>query len=370
MKRMLIGGRVWRSDRSFLENCPIVMENGRILSVGKEMECEEVIDLRGMTLLPGLVDVHTHGRGGYDFATADREQMKQLKRAYAKQGVTALFPSLASATAEEWKRALSDIEACGFDGAHLEGCYLHPDKRGAHAASLLVKPDAAHLMRVLEGFSLPCHITAAYELDKDGSFAACARSLGATLGLGHTNATAEEAALCIERGVTSFTHLFNTMPPLHHRAGGAACVGLTSDCFVELIVDGIHICPEMVHLAYKCKETDKFVLVTDSMEATGCADGEYTIAGLPVIVKDGKAVTVEGALAGSTLELWTGVKNLMRFTGAPLEDAIACATLNPARMVGIDKTVGSLDEGKRADILVVNDDLELVEVFAEGERVE
>lgn len=367
MKTLIKGARVWQKDRSFAQNCPIVIEDERILSVGTAEQWDREINAEGLTVLPGLVDVHTHGRSGYDFCDATKEQMLQMKRDYLKKGVTSVFATLASGTEEQWKRAIADIEACGFAGVHLEGNYLNAAKRGAHAPELLVRPNAESLERVLNQIHIPCHISAAFELDSDGSFAACAKKYGATMGLGHTAATAAEARLAIERGVTSFTHLYNCMPPLHHREGGAVSVGLTSNAWVELIADGLHICPEMICLAYRAKGNEKFVLVTDSMSATGEADGEYAIAGMKVIVRQGRAETVEGALAGSTLDLWNGVKNLMRFADIPLEEAVACATLNPALMVGIDSLVGSVDAGKRADLLLVDDALDVRMVFAAGE---
>lgn len=369
MKTMLIGGRVWRADRSFLENCPVVIENGKICSVGVEEACDEVIDVRGLTVFPGLVDVHTHGRAGYDFCTANEAQMREMKLDYARHGVTSVFATLASGTEAEWIASIERIENSGFDGIHLEGNYLNPTKRGAHRADLLLPLEAESLARVLSNIHLPCHMTAAFELDADGSFAACAKKHGVTMGLGHTAATAAEAQRAVERGVTSFSHLFNTMPPLHHREGGAASVGLISDAYVELIADGLHICPEMICLAYKCKGNEKFVLITDSMEATGCPDGEYAISGQPVIVKNGRAETLDGALAGSTLDLWDAVKNLMRFAKIPVEEAIACATVNPAKMVGIDGAVGSIEAGKRADLLLVDGELAIKGVLQAGERI-
>lgn len=369
MKKLIMGGRVWQTDGRFLENCPILIEDGKILSVGEQVACDEVIDASGLTVLPGLVDVHTHGRAGYDFCVASREEMELMKQDYAKNGVTSVFATLASGTEEEWLRAIRDIEASGYIGIHLEGNYLNASKRGAHNPDLLVEPDGNSLARVLREIHIPCHVSAAFELDFDGSFASTAKEYGATMGLGHTAATAEQAKLAVERGVTSFTHLFNCMPPLHHREGGAACVGLISDCYVELIADGMHICPEMISLAYKAKGNEKFVLITDSMSATGKPDGTYFLAGQEVTVKNGRAETLDGALAGSTLDLWNGVKNLMKFASIPLSEAIACATVNPARMVGVEDLVGSIEAGKRADLLLVDAALNRRAVFAAGERV-
>ena len=346
-----------------------MIENGIIRSVGVEEACDEVIDARGFTVFPGLVDVHTHGRAGYDFCTANEAQMREMKLDYARHGVTSVFATLASGTEEEWLSSIERIEKSGFEGVHLEGNFLNPTKRGAHRSDLLVSLDADRLKRVLEKVHLPCHLTAAFELDADGSFAACAKKHGVTMGLGHTAATSAEAQRAVASGVTSFTHLFNTMPPLHHREGGAVAVGLTSDAYVELIADGLHVCAEMICLAYKCKGNEKFVLITDSMEATGCPDGEYAISGQPVIVKNGRAETLDGALAGSTLDLWNAVKNLMRFARIPVEEAVACATVNPAKMVGIDGAVGSIDAGKRADLLLVDGDLAICGVLQSGKRI-
>ena len=138
---------------------------------------------------------------------------------------------------------------------------------------------------------------------------------------------------------------------------------------MEVIADGLHICPDMVNLAWRCKSKDKLVLITDSMEATGCPDGEYAIAGQKVIVRNGRAETLDGALAGSTLDLWQGVLNFMRFTGASLEDAVACATVNPSQMVGIADLVGSIEAGKRADLVLIGDDLSIRGVIAAGKRI-
>jgi N-acetylglucosamine-6-phosphate deacetylase len=200
------------------------------------------------------------------------------------------------------------------------------------------------------------HISAALELDTDGEFLRRALSLGATLSLGHTDADYAAAERLIAEGVTALTHTFNAMPPLHHRDGGAVAAGLTSDtALCEMICDGFHIAPHMVKLAYRLAG-ERLVLITDSMEATGCPDGEYRIAGNPVTVKDGKARTHDGAIAGSTLSMWEAVKNLRDFADTTLENAIYAATMAPALEVGLADELGSLEVGKRADLLILEDE--------------
>lgn len=369
MRLLIEHGRVWQNG-SFLADCPLLIEDGTIAAVGEDIGSlpadTERVNAAGLTILPGLVDMHTHGRAGYDFNTANAAQMAEMKRSYAEHGVTTVFATLASATKADWLRAIADIEDSGYDGVHLEGRYLNPVKRGAHNPDLLVPLDPRDLEECLNAIHIPCHVTAAYELDATGAFAACARAHGATLGIGHTNATAEETRVAISNGVDCFTHLYNAMPPLHHREGGAVCVALSGDAWVELIVDGMHVCPDMIRLTYGIKGAERCILITDSMEATGCPDGEYAIAGERVIVRNGRAETLKGALAGSTLDLWQGVKNLMRMTGAPLGEVIRCATENPAKATGIFDRVGSIEPGKRADLLLVNDALSIQEVYAAG----
>jgi N-acetylglucosamine-6-phosphate deacetylase len=298
-----------------------------------------------------------------------------MARAYLRGGVTSVMPTLASAPLDDMVAAvkrISEMMRTGTDlgvfrGVHLEGRYLNAAKRGAHAPALLASLEAKELDTLIGEAKGAVHVSAAFELDEDGAFAARALSLGATLGLAHTTATYAQAKLAISRGVNNFTHLFNAMPPLHHRDGGAVCAAFDSDAFAELIVDGVHVSPEMVALAYRNKK-QQLVLITDSMEATDCADGEYSIAGMPVTVKDGKAVTHDGAIAGSTLHLLDGVKNLAAFAGIPFEHALYAATAAPAKAMGLDGMIGELSVGKRADMLLLDADYNVCRVFCGGKE--
>ncbi len=336
-----------------------------------------VIDGGGCYLAPGLVDTHTHGIAGGDFISADTDKMTEMARAYLRGGVTSVMPTLASAPYDEMLASVQRISNavqtgadCGiFRGVHVEGRYLNAAKRGAHAPDLLAALDADELDALIGAAKGAVHLSAAFELDEDGAFAARALSLGATLGLAHTTANYAQAKLAISRGVNNFTHLFNAMPPLHHRDGGAVCAAFDSDVFAELIVDGVHVSPEMVALAYRNKK-QQLVLITDSMEATDCADGEYSIAGMPVTVKNGRAMTHDGAIAGSTLHLLDGVKNLASFAGIPFEHALYCATKAPALATGLDAIIGSLECGKRADMLLLNADFDVECVWCGGKEMQ
>lgn len=348
----------------------VLVENGRISALYTEDITPPagipVYDAEGRRVIPGLVDVHTHGRAGGDFGTADSALMTVMAKSYLDSGVTTVMPTLASAPLSELETSIDRIntlraeaaasegELPNIAGTHLEGRYLNVKRRGAHAADLLVKPDPAEVEGLLCRMEGARHVSAALELD-NGDFLRRALELGATLSLGHTDADFETASELFSKGVTALTHTFNAMPPLHHRDGGVVAAGLTSDtALCEMICDGFHIAPHMVKLAYRLAG-ERLVLITDSMEATGCADGEYRIAGNPVTVKDGKARTHDGAIAGSTLSMWEAVRNLRDFAGTTLENAIYAATMAPAREIGLEGEIGSIEAGKRADLLVLDD---------------
>lgn len=342
-----------------------------------DVNATEILNAQGHYLIPGLVDVHTHGRAGGDFSTADTELMRRMSQSYLRSGVTTLLPTLASAPLEDLHAAAARIESvrsdtqadpsfATFAGLHLEGRYLNLSKRGAHAPHLLYPLDADEALEILNRCAGVKHISAALELDGGQAFLARMKTAGVTVGLGHTAATYAQAMTAIEGGAVSLTHLFNAMPPLHHRDGGAVCAGLvTPHVFCELICDGFHIAPEMVKLAYRMKG-DHLTLITDSMEATDCADGEYAIAGMPVIVKEGKARTIDGAIAGSTLSLSEAVKNLTDFAEISLGEAVYAATMAPARQVGLDATVGSITPGKCADLVWLDENCTVLSVMHRG----
>ncbi len=346
--------------RSFI-NRDIFVRNGMFSEEdGKE---SEDVDLSGRYIIPGLIDVHTHGRAGYDFNKYRDINCREMLGSYASIGTTSVMATLASDSFESLARSVDFLSRiAGSDsyariiGIHLEGRYLNPKKRGAHSLEYLSLPDKDEF-DILFGNSrgLPFHISLAPELQGGMELIRHSVMKGATVGIAHSDADDETAREALKCGAGSFTHLFNAMRQLHHRDPGNTCVGLVTDAYAELICDGIHIHPDMVSLAYRAKGTDRIVLITDSMAAAGCPDGEYEIAGLAVTVKDGRALTHEGALAGSLLNLFDGLVNFCGFTGAEFAEALVCATKNPAEMVGVYDRVGSIEHGKMADFVVIDD---------------
>lgn len=380
MPTLIKNGLVYHNKaRSFLP-LDVLLGGGRIAAIANEGMLDgydaTVIDAQGCRLTAGLIDVHTHGIAGTDFLCADKDALKKMSEAYLSHGVTTVMPTLASGTLDSMVDAAKRINdfceignGARFCGVHIEGRYLNPKKRGAHAEELLVAPNADELDRFAALGLKSLHISAALELDSDKSFLNKALSIGATLSLGHTNATYAQAVELEASGVTAYTHLYNAMPPLHHREGGAVAACFNGNSFGELICDGIHVAREVVALTYRIKR-DRLTLISDSMEATDCPDGEYSIAGNAVNVVGGIARTLDGALAGSTLTLDRAIENLMSFCNISLEDAIINATEAPAREIGIFDDRGSIDVGKRADILFIDkDNFKINSVMLGGEII-
>lgn len=386
LDKIFKGAAVYSSCSGAFHTADVYVRDGVIFEISREIKTvssdAETVDCTGKYIIPGLVDVHTHGRAGYDFNTADAAGVKAMRKAYAAVGTTTVMATLASATLDSFHTSMDIIGKerepvpglATIAGIHLEGRYLNVKRRGAHAESLLAPLCADEAEDLIERMlPLPIHITAACELDGGEEFVRRVVSLGATCGMGHSDATYEESMKAAAWGVTSFTHTFNAMRPIHHREPGNMVASLLCDsAYTELICDGEHVHPAMIRMARRTKPADKLTLITDSMEAAGCCDGEYAIAGLKVFVKNGKAVNEDGALAGSTLDLFTALKNYMRFCNVSLEEALPCATLNPAAMVGVADRCGQIKEGLRADFIVLTDCLnpEIEAVYASGVKVQ
>ena len=375
-------GKIYQSEQKRFVDGSVAVSDGVISRV---FLCDEeitesgckVIDLGGARIAPGLIDVHTHGRVGGDFCYANSEKIHEMSESYKKRGSTSVMATLATAPLDDLHSSIDKIcNDCRrgdsvYVGVHLEGRYLNEKRKGAHNADLLAPLNANEISDIVKDIKRVgyAHVSAALELDESGAFTAAAINGGATLGLAHSNATYEEAAKAFESGAISLTHTYNAMSPLHHRDVGAVGAGLLTDgVYCELICDGFHVSPEAVRLAYTLKK-EKIVLITDSVAGTCMPDGESFIGGLAVFVKDGKARLADGTIAGSTLTLIDGVKNLAKFANIRYEDALYCATAAPAKMIGAYDHIGSIDEGKIANMIILDDDNNVSEVIFRGVKI-
>lgn len=381
-KTAFVGAKIFETDTEEFYDACLVSENGYITYIGNDIPdgCERVY-LDGKYLIPGLIDVHTHGIAGHDFNTVDEEDIPAMCHRYAKLGTTSVMATLASDTVSHYVNSICAINQIRLNdkksianilGVHLEGRYLNPDMKGAHAPELLALPNEEEAELLASTMMPPpMHFSLAPELEGAHGFIKKACELGATVGIAHTNATYEEAREAIELGARSFTHTFNAMTKLHHRMPGAtACSLVSDDAYSEIIPDGQHVHPAMVKLAYKSKPKDKLVLITDSLAATDQPEGEYNVAGSPFYVKDGLARLADGTIAGSTLTMFGALKNIMKFADISLNEAIKYVTVNPASMVKANG-VGRLEKCYRADFIVLDniDNIEIDTVYVGGVEV-
>ncbi len=368
---------VFNTEKRKFEYGSVCFENGTITE--KIDAPDTVIDGKGGYVIPGLIDVHTHGRCGIDIMDADAETLTKLSRAYAESGVTTVFPTIMTAPAEKLKSAVGNIKnadpVCDFAGIHVEGPYISKKKPGCHSVPDIRPLNIPEIFELCDRI-LPAypHLTVAPEEDTDGLIAAFMQKygqLGGSVAIGHSNADYATCVKAISDGANAFTHTFNAMTPIGHREPGVAGAALTTDAYAELICDGIHVCPAVIHMSYHAKTAfdDKFVLITDSIPPAGLPNGDYEMNGIKFTLKDGKAATAEDTIVGSALDMMTAVKNLAKFANISFEEALICATKAPAEMVGIYETTGSLAVGKRADIVLCDKDMNIREVYCAGASV-
>jgi N-acetylglucosamine-6-phosphate deacetylase len=319
-----------------------------------------VADATGLVLAPGLIDIHIHGAMGHDTLDATSSALGAIGRHLASNGVTSWAPTTAShsraaidevlAAHESHRRGPDEARSIGV---HLEGPYLSEDRCGAQ--------DPAHLREANEdewsswfATGQVTQITLAPERDPDGHLIRTASSAGIRVAIGHSDATYEQTLAAIDRGATQATHLFNGMPPLHHRAPGVvgACL-VDPRVDVQLIADLVHTHPGTLRLVHAAAGADRVLLISDAMRATGLGDGDYLLAEQQVAVTDGVARTAAGGLAGSTLELLTGVANYCNATGCELAIALHAASGVPARALGLEAR-GLIQPGYAADLILLD----------------
>lgn len=362
------GGKVFQEDGSFLEQA-LYINDHRLVDKAEYQDDEKVIDAEGLLVLPGLVDIHSHGAAGEDFSDGNPKGLKKILQYEKRCGITSYCPTSMTFPKERLRQIFASIKGAQTEeeakvvGINMEGPFLDPAKKGAHVEEWIAAPDAAFVRELnqdVDGLvrlvTLAPNMDGAEEFIKEMHEEVC-------ISLGHTAADYDCASRAMKLGAHHVTHLYNAMQPFGHRAPGLIGAAMDDpECMVELICDGYHIHPSAIRAAFRLFGPERVILISDSMRATGMENGTYELGGQEVTVKDRKAVLKDGTLAGSATNLYGCMCKAIEF-GIPLEQAIMAATANPARSIGIFDRVGSIRIGKQADLLLVSENLELKRVI-------
>ncbi|MDO4442502.1 MAG: N-acetylglucosamine-6-phosphate deacetylase [Slackia sp.] len=366
----ITGARVFDGDAFVARD--LFVDDGRIVEEAPEGDvC--VIDAAGCYAIPGLVDVHSHGAVGYDFCDGTHEAIDAICRYQASRGVTAYCP--ATMTYPEEKLAgiarcaaehVDAPDAAALVGINMEGPYISPSKVGAQNPAYVQAPDAAMFERLQDAagglfkiVDIAPEVPAALDFVK-------AQGDKVRISIAHTCATYDEAKAAFDAGAKHVTHLFNAMPPLAHREPGVIGAAADAGATPEIITDGVHIHPAAVRAAFKLFGDDKMILISDSMMATGLDDGEYSLGGQAVTVRGNRATLHDGTLAGSATDLMGCFRVAVRDMEIPLVSAVKAASCNPARALGLEGERGTLAAGAIADIVLLNEGLDIEHVVLRG----
>lgn len=372
------------SPRDAIVDAALFIEDGTITAVSSRADVHippnsRVVDFGDAVLAPGLIDIHIHGGGGHDVMEGSDQGLAAVERLMTRHGVTSYCPTTVTAPVDETMHSLEALakavlRANSADGArarplgiHFEGPFLSHAKRGVHPPSLLQPASRELFDRMWQAAGGHVSVmTIAPEIEGAIDLIAEASRRGVCVSLGHSNAELPTAQAAISAGARHATHTFNAMRALDHHNPGLLGAVLTDPAVTaDIIVDGIHVEPTVVDIFMHAKGIDGAVLITDAISATGMPDGTYLLGGLEVQVHDGRC-EFEGRLAGSVLTLDRAVRNTMKFAGVSLQDAIRMATLNPARVLGIDQRKGNLLAGADADIAVFTPTGEVVRTIVAG----
>lgn len=376
-RQLLKNANLYKDGRLTQGN--LLIDAGKIEAVGAGVSADcETIDLQGAYLVPGFLDVHTHGAAGVDVNAADVDGLEKIGAFFATQGTTGWLASVLTDTEEQtlWcidriKQAASrPMQGAQLLGIHLEGPFLSPEYKGAMPEYLLRK-GSTDLFRKYQQAAEGAvrYMTVSPEVEGIPEMIE-ALSREVKIAIGHSGADYAVSMSCIRNGAVSCTHTFNAMRLFHQHEPAIMGAALESDIYCEAICDGRHLHPATVRMLLKAKGYDRVVAVTDSIMAAGLPDGSYKLGVNDVEVVDGDAkLAGSGVRAGSTLTTGTALRNLVKFTGQPLERVLPLLTENPARMLGIFGRKGSLDIGKDADFVVLDTGLEVRATFVGGRKV-
>ncbi|MFI5806505.1 N-acetylglucosamine-6-phosphate deacetylase [Streptomyces sp. NPDC051561] len=334
------------------------------------------LDLAGHWIVPGFVDMHVHGGGGASFTSGTPQEVLRAVRTHREHGTTTMVASTVTGEMDflaARASLLAEIVQQGdLAGIHFEGPFISPCRKGAHSEALLRDPDPADVRKLMDAAHGTARMfTLATEMTGGLDSVRLLAEHGVIAAIGHTDATYEQTVEAIDAGATVATHLYNAMPAIGHRAPGPIVALLEDErVTVELINDGTHLHPASFQFAYHHAGAARVAMITDAMDAAGFGDGQYDLGPLAVEVRDGVARLVDGgSIAGSTLTLDTAFRRSVTIDGLAVEDAVRSLSANPARLLGLDDKVGSLEHGKDADLVVLDADFAVVGVMRKGEWV-
>jgi N-acetylglucosamine-6-phosphate deacetylase len=381
--KAIVNGKLIMRDRIihdsviiFEEKIINIIEKENFLQYKKEYKEEiQVIDAKGKYVSPGFIDIHIHGSAGYDTMDATTQALRAISTTIAANGVTAYLPTTMTMDRDSIYKAFQaireamqlEIKGAKILGIHMEGPFINEKYKGAQRADYIIKPDYDIIKDYLDIIKI---ITLAPEKDENHSFIKKVKGNSKiTLSVGHSDASYEETIKAIEDGISHATHTFNAMTPLNHRKPGIIGAIFASDITCELIADMIHVHPAIFNILLNVKHKDKMVLITDSMRAGCMKGGIYELGAQKVIVKNGAAKLEDGTLAGSVLTLNKAVKNMLKHSELEIYEAVAMASLIPAKVINMDNTKGSLDVGKDADIVIFDEDIDVFFTIVEGKIV-
>jgi len=368
------------TETSVEKNHYVLITDGIITEITDKPQLNiEVRDLGNLSLIPGMIDMHIHGREGCDIMDAKMSSIETISTSLAKYGVIGFLGTTVTAN---WQQTLKAFEVVGEAsqlkmpgaqvlGAYNEGLFFTETHKGAHNENFFLKLTKERVDAIYKATQGQLKVMAlAPEFQDSLEIIEYLNSLNVKVMLGHTNANFEQASEALNAGAAGGVHIFNGMSGIHHRDPGCAgAVLMDESALAEVIADGIHLHPTIMQLIYRLKGQDKMALISDCINAGGFSDGVYKLGEMDVVVKDGVARTPKGSLAGSTLTLNKSVNNIVNMTGVPLLSAVHMASLTPAKHLGIDNELGSICLGKRASFAVIDDALDVKATVIDGEFV-
>lgn len=374
--KCIINGKLVLRDR-VADDLAIVFDSKieRIANVNDiDVSDYEVIDACGNYVAPGLIDMHIHGYLGKDASDGSADDVRVMAQGIIKNGVTSFCPTTMTVSKAEIEAAFDAVRqvknskeyyGAKIIGVNSEGPFINSSKKGAQAQEHILAPDADFIIEnsdIVKLFTIAPEVSGALSMIEK-----VRKNTDVLISMGHTAASYEQALAGIEKGVRNTTHLFNAMTALTHRSPGVVGAALSSDkVYTELIADTFHVDKGLFGLVAKLKG-NKLCLITDCIRAGGMPDGDYTLGGQPVHKEGIKCLMPDGTIAGSVLTLNRAVYNLYKNSGLELYRAFAAATINPATALGVSDTVGSLEEGKCADIIITNENLDIIKTITDGE---